>query len=179
MVTVGQVRGAYGVQGWVYIRSFTDPPSNLLHYQPWHLRLQGPAGKEPAWQVCSAESVESHRGGCIARFSGVADRDAAQRLSGTEIAVPEACLPVLDEGEFYWRELIGLRVVDQNGIELGVVWELMPTGAQDVMVIRSAGAPQGGGLKGGEEVLIPFVSAHVTDVRIQAGLIHVDWETPQ
>ena len=170
MVTVGQVGGAYGVQGWVRIVSFTDPPSNLLDYQPWHLRLQGAAGGEPAWRVCHAEAVKAHRGGFVARFPGVADRDAALRLSGAEIAVSQASLPAPGEGEFYWRDLIGLRVVDQNGAELGVVRQLMPTGVHDVMVVT-----------GGEDedLLIPFVSAHVTEVLVQDGVIHVDWEAPQ
>ena len=171
MVTVGQVGGAYGVRGWVRIISFTDPPSNLLDYQPWHLRVQGADSGEPGWQPCSAEAVRPHRGGFIARLAEVVDRDAALRLSGAEIAVPEACLPAADEDEFYWRDLVGLRVLDQNGLELGVVRRLMPTGVHDVMVI------QGGG-EDGEEVLIPFVSAHVAAVRISDGLIDVDWEAP-
>lgn len=171
MVTVGQVGGAYGVRGWVRIVSFTDPPSNLLDYQPWHLRLAGADG-ESGWQRRPAEGVKPHRGGFVARFPEVADRDAALRLAGADIAVPEACLPAPDEGEFYWRDLIGLRVVDQNGTELGVVRRLMPTGMHDVMAVQ-------GDQEGGDELLIPFVSAHVGDVRIQDGVIEVDWEAPQ
>ena len=172
MVTVGQVGGAHGVRGWVRIVSFTDPPSNLLDYQPWHLRMKGADGRGSGWQLCPVQAVRPHRGGFVARFSEVADRDAALRLSGVEIAVPQARLPAPGEDEFYWRNLIGLQVVDQNGVELGVVRRLMPTGVHDVMAIR-------GGEKGSEEVLIPFVSAHVADVRIQDGVIQVDWEAPQ
>ncbi len=172
MVTVGQVGGAYGVRGWVRIASFTDPPSNLLDYQPWHLRLERADSGQSGWQLCPAEAVRPHRGGFVARFPQVVDRDAALRISGAEIAVPQTCLPAPGEGEFYWRELIGLRVVDQNGMDLGVVERLLPTGVHDVLAI------QGGG-DGGAEVLIPFVGAHVSEVRIQDGVIHVDWEAPE
>lgn len=172
MVTVGQVGGAYGVQGWVRIVSFTDPPSNLLDYQPWHLRLKGAGRGEPRWQPCPAEAIRSHGDGFVARFREVVDRDAALRLSGAEIAIPEASLPAPEAGEFYWRDLVGLQVVDQNGVELGVVRRLMPTGVHDVMVIE-------GGEEGGDEVLIPFVNAHVGSVRIPDGVIEVQWEAPQ
>ena len=172
MVTVGQVGGAYGVQGWVRIVSFTDPPSNLLDYQPWHLRLKGAGRGEPRWQPFPAEAIRPHGDGFVARFREVGDRDAALRLSGAEIAIPEASLPAPDAGEFYWRDLVGLQVLDQNGVELGVVRRLIPTGVHDVMVIE-------GGEVGGDEVLIPFVNAHVGAVRIQDGVIEVHWEAPQ
>ncbi len=172
MVTVGQVGGAYGVQGWVRIVSFTDPPSNLLDYQPWHLRVRGTDAGESRWRPCPAQDIRPHRGGFVARFREVADRDAAARLSGAEIAVPQACLPAPGDGEFYWRDLIGLRVVDQNGVELGMVGRLMPTGVHDVLVVQ-------GGRQGGAEVLIPFVNAHVRAVRVQDGVIAVHWQAPQ
>jgi len=172
MVTVGQVGGAYGVQGWVRIVSFTDPPSNLLDYQPWHLRVRAADGRESGWQPCSAQDIKTHRGGFVARFREVADRAAAARLRGAEIAVPHACLPASGDGEFYWRDLIGLRVVDQNGVELGVVGRLMPTGVHDVLVVQGA-------RQGGAEVLIPFVKAHVGAVRVQDGVIEVHWQAPQ
>ena len=172
MVTVGQVGGAYGVQGWVRIVSFTDPPSNLLDYQPWHLRLQGRGAQQPRWQPFPAEALKPHGDGFVVRFREVGDRDAALRLSGAEIAVPEACLPAPEDNEFYWRDLIGLRVVDQSGVALGVVNKLMPTGVHDVLVIE-------GDQEGGEAVLIPFVGAHVTAVRMVDGVIEVHWEAPQ
>ena len=172
MVTVGQVGGAYGVQGWVRIVSFTEPPSNLLNYQPWHLRVKGADERERRWQPCPAQAIRPHGDGFVARFREVADRDAALQLSGAEIAVPESCLPAPGDGEFYWRDLVGLRVVDQNGVELGEVGQLMPTGVHDVLVVQA-------GKAGGEKVLIPFVGAHVGAVRIQDGVIEVHWEAPQ
>ena len=71
MVTVGQVGGAYGIHGWVHVVSFTDPPSNLLDYQPWHLRLERADSGQSRWQLCPAEAVRPHRGGFVARFPQV------------------------------------------------------------------------------------------------------------
>ena len=168
VVAVGQVGAPYGVRGWLRIVSFTLPPSNLLNYRPWHLRLPQGSGKADGrgrWDRCDLRTLKPHGEGFIASFFGVADRDAALRLSGAEIGVPAGSLPPLPADEFYWRDLIGLRVLNQRGKELGLVERLLPTGGHDVLVVQ-----------GGAEALIPFVEPYVVDVRVQEGCIHVDWD---
>lgn len=114
VVAVGQVGAPYGVRGWLRIVSFTLPPSNLLNYRPWRLRLPQGSGKADGWGCwdrCDLRTVKPHGEGFIASFFGVADRDAALRLSGAEIGVPAGSLPPLPADEFYWRDLIGLQVL--------------------------------------------------------------------
>ena len=167
-VIVGRVGTPYGVKGWLRILSFTLPPSNLLQYRPWRLRLpQGPGGSDAAgrWDECDLRTVQPHGEGFIASFSGVGDRDAALGLAGAEIGVPAGCLPPLPADEFYWRDLIGLRVLNLNGAELGMVQRLLPTGGHDVLVVQGDG-----------EALIPFVDLYVVDVRVEEGCIRVDWD---
>ena len=74
-------------------------------------------------------------------------------------------LPPLEDGDFYWAELEGLRVVTVEGAELGVVKRLMETGANDVLVVQ-----------GERERLIPYVAAVVRNVDLDSRTIEVDWD---
>ena len=103
--------------------------------------------------------------GVIARLEGCRDRDAAGGYRGCEIAVERSRLPELEEGEFYWADLVGLQVVTTGGDDLGRVERMMETGANDVMVVR-----------GGVERLIPFLSGTVVrSVDPDGRAIVVDW----
>ena len=154
-VVVGHIAGAYGIKGWVRIGSYTVPPENLLDYQPWLVD-----GK-PLQVV----DVHAHGAGFVAQLRGVTDRDMAATMAGMQIAVPADALPVLDEDEFYWRDLIGLVVVNLDGAALGNVTGFLASGANDVMVVRH------------EEVerLVPFAGSVVQSVDRATGRIVVDW----
>ena len=154
-VVVGRVAGAYGVKGWVRIGSYTVPPENLLSYQPW--LVDG--------NPLQVLDVHTHGAGFVAQLRGVGDRDAAARLAGMQIAVPAAVLPVLDEDEFYWRDLIGLQVVNSAGEALGAVTGFLASGANDVMVVRDENV----------ERLVPFARSVVQSVDRDSGCIVVDW----
>lgn len=166
MVVVGQVGGPYGVRGWVHVVSFTQPPMGLLGYQPWHLRRKRETGAWDPWRLHDREQAKAHGQGFVAFFGRIRDRNAALGLAGAEIGITADRLPPLDEGEFYWRDLIGLRAFNQHGEALGAVRRMMSNGAQDVMVLQGDDG----------ETLIPFVHAHVTAVRLGEGRIDVHWE---
>lgn len=157
-VVVGRVGRAQGIRGWVHLTSYTDPPGNLLRYRPWLLRHSGD------WRAIEVLETQPRGEGFVASFSGIQDRDAATALSGLEIGVPASSFPPAGPGEYYWRELIGLEVVNRDGAVLGVVERLIATGAQDVLVVR-----------GERERLIPFVGRFVTEVLGSQGLMRVDW----
>lgn len=160
LVTVGRVSGVYGVKGWLRIYSYTEPRDNILQYNPWQLRL--PDG----WRSVELLAGRSHGKGVIAQLAGCEDRDQAARWVDAEIAVRRAQLPATPEGEYYWRDLIGLRVVNTEGEALGVVDHLLETGAHDVLVVR-----------GERERLIPYALGEVvTAVDLEAGELQVDWD---
>lgn len=159
-VIVGQVKGLFGVKGWVKVFSQTVPRDNILSYNPWYLRAAD------TWQRCKLEHGQAHGGGIIAKLDGVEDRSAAAPWVGAEIAIAPTQLAPLPEGEYYWSDLIGLKALNLEGYELGYVTRLIETGAHDVLVIS-----------GDKERLIPFVRDQVIkQVDVPARTIHVDWE---
>lgn len=159
-IVIGEVVGVYGVRGWVRLRSHTEPAENLFDYAPW---LIGRAGR---WQEYRLAGGRRHGKGLVAGLEGIEDRDQAMRLMGAEIAIRRDQLPDSGPGEFYWTDLEGLRVLDLEGVDLGVVDHLIETGANDVLVVR-----------GERERLIPFVRDQVvTSVDLTAGVIRVDWD---
>ncbi len=160
LVPVGRISGLYGVRGWVKIYSYTEPRENILKYNPWLLNLAG------GWTPVELLEGKRHGKGVIARLAGCEDRDAAARWLNTELAIRRDQLPETAPGEFYWNDLIGLKVITTGGIELGVVKDLMETGANDVLVVD-----------GEVERLIPYVPDDVVvDVDLEAGELRVDWD---
>jgi 16S rRNA processing protein RimM len=159
-IVVGKIAGVYGVKGWVKVRSFTKPEENILDYAPWHLE-----GVGLAFDVRVLDG-RKHGSGLITHLEGVTDRDQAARLVGREITVPRECLPELEAGEYYWTDLLGLRVVNLDGVEFGLVAQIMETGANDVLVVA-----------GERERLIPYIQGQaVREVDLAAGRILVDWD---
>lgn len=159
-IVVGKITGVYGVRGWVKIRSFTDPEENILAYAPWRLDS---AQSGPEFRVRDARM---HGAGLVAQLEGVADRDQAAALVGRHISVPRSRLPELGEGEYYQTDLLGMQVVNREGLDFGRVEQIMETGANDVLVVS-----------GDRERLIPFtVGQAVCEVNLAEKRILVDWD---
>lgn len=174
VVVIGRVQGAYGVKGWVRLMSYTDPADNLLAYSPWLLECaQG-------WQAIEALTTRRHKQGFVAEISGIEDRSGAEQLQGRHIGVVASALPQPAEDEYYWRDLIGLEVVNCAGRLLGTVTSLLETGANDVLVVnRAVAAPAAAADSArqneGDE-LIPFARQYVTVVDLPGRRIIVDWD---
>lgn len=99
-------------------------------------------------------------------MQGVDDRTTAEGLVGLEIVVFEDQLPALTD-EYYWRELIGLRVKDIHGVELGEVIDLMETGSNDVLLLKDSN---------GKSLAIPWLPEVVIEVNLEQSLLIADWE---
>ncbi len=167
LVTVGQLKAPFGVRGWIKLISYTQPEENILVYRPWYIEQPG-AG----WIPLETATVNRHGSGFVVQLSGVNDRDQAAALGGRKIAVSRDCLPPVTEGEYYWSDLIGLEVFNQRGERLGRVKNMMETGANDVLVVCAKDSEQRNESK---EILIPFVTAVVTEVDLDRGRLRVDW----
>lgn len=166
-LVVGKVVGAYGIRGWVKVLSFTDPKENIFDYQPWYLKT------DKGWVPVKLTAGRVQGKGLVAQLDGETDRNQAEaRFLGREIAVPRAVLPTLEPGDYYWRDLIGLRVKTVAGIDLGTVTTLMETGANDVLVVRGDSNSLDR-----QERLIPWVpDEFVTEVNPGDSFMVVDWD---
>lgn len=170
-VEVGRIADAWGVQGWFKVISHSAQPEALFSSKRWYL-LPTERGPKPFEGVglMSIREAKDHSGAVVARCHDIADRDAAQALKGSRIFVARSSFPTAAADEFYWVDLIGLSVVNREGLVLGVVRDLIATGPQTVLAIESA---EGDRVR---EVLIPFVSVYVDGVDIAQGHIRVDWQ---
>jgi 16S rRNA processing protein RimM len=166
-ITLGKMGAVYGIKGWLKIHSFTDEPDAILDYFPWSLKLGNNV------QTVEITDWRKHNKGLIVKVAGIDDRDEAQAFVGSEILTSEAALPELPQGDFYWRDLIGLSVVTNKGYDLGVVTDMMETGANDVLVVK-ANLNDGFSKK---ERLIPYLFEQVIEsVSIENKQICVDWD---
>lgn len=155
-VELGRIVGAFGIKGWVRLRSYTDPPANILRYRTWVI-----GGRE--WQVVEGRDQSD---GVVAALAGLEDRDAAAALRGAGIEVPRSALPKPKRGEFYWTDVLGSEVVSTTGAKLGTLSSVTSNGAQDVMVVT-----------GEVERLIPFVVGPIVQhVDAAAKKILVEWD---
>ncbi len=165
-VILGRVSGVFGVKGWVKVWSFTDPMERLLDYGMWSLNVPG-AG----WRDVRIDTGQRQGKGLVAHIAGCDDRDLARQFVQAEIAVPAAAMPELPEGEFYWHQIEGLKVLRQGQL-LGRVAHLLETGANDVLVVRACE-----GSIDDRERLLPWVDGKVIlGVDLRAGEIRVDWD---
>lgn len=159
-VVVGTVRGSYGVRGWIRVHSYTNPPANILNYQPWYVS-QGGMERD-----CRVLAGKQHGDQILASVDGVSDPEAARALRGADVLVDRDAFPAAADGEYYWVDLIGLAVRNLEQTALGTVHDLMATGANDVLIVR-----------GDRERLIPFIMGHtVQRVDLKSGELLVDWD---
>ena len=166
-IILGKVGAVYGIKGWLRIHSFTDEPDAILDYFPWSLKLGNNT------RTVDVTDWRKHNKGLVVKVDGIDDRDDAQALVGSEILINESSLPELSQGDYYWRDLIGMAVVTTKGYDLGVVSDMLETGANDVLVVK-ANLNDGFSKK---ERLIPYLLEQVIEsVSIENKQICVDWD---
>lgn len=141
--------------------SFTQPRENILQYSPWFLR------KNDRTHEIKLVKGQRHGNAVVAELEGVSDRDVAMALVGADILIARKQLPKPNAGEYYWADLVGLSVVTENAVHLGIVDHLLETGANDVLVV----------VDGEKERLIPFLQQHtILNIDLERGLMTVDWD---
>ncbi|MGR9091730.1 MAG: ribosome maturation factor RimM [Gammaproteobacteria bacterium] len=153
------MNGVFGTRGWVKIHSYTRPRDNILAYRRWDIAT--PSG----WRTHNVAESRRQGNSIIACLEDITDRDAAIEYVSRDVAVAREMLPPNEAGEYYWHDLVGLRVSNRQGVDLGRVVQLLDTGANDVLVVE-----------GDRKRLIPYVpGVHVDDVDLADGRISVDW----
>ena len=163
---------AWGIKGWFKVLPYSASPEALFSARRWFLLPPEKGARH--FEGClrlPVQQVKTHGDAIVAAARDVNARELAEQLRGARIFIPRSSFPTLAEGEYYWVDLIGLDVVNREGVLLGQVQSLLPTGPQTTLVLTFEGADG----KPGER-LIPFVSAYVDDVDLATRRITVDWQ---
>jgi 16S rRNA processing protein RimM len=175
-LTVADVVGVYGIKGWVKIRPRTEDPTTLMQFS----RVDAVPGPKmrgvEALPDIKVEQVRTQGRSVVARLSGIEDRDQAESLRGYRLVAAADQLPPAEEGEYYWRDLIGLSVWCRDGGDgepqlIGRVKQLLETGANDVLVVE----PTEDSVDDRERLLPWLPDEVVREVDVAAGVIHADW----
>ena len=166
LIVVGYVAGAHGIKGLLRIRPFSDDADALLTVDEWWL-------DKPAPHKVRVEYARDHSDEILAGIASVETREAAEALKGAQVLISRSLFPELDEDEFYWVDLIGMKVVNHRNEELGVVHDLLDNGVHQVLRV-DAGIVEATQKR--REILIPFVRRFVGDVDRVSGTIAVEWE---
>ena len=179
-VEVGRVLDAWGVKGWLKILPHSTQPEALFAAKSWF--LHAPDAKfRPGFNaftgtvLVTVDEAKTHSDSVVAKINGLDDRNDAEALRGCRIFLPRSAFPKASQDEYYWVDLIGLNVVNREGLALGCVRDLMATGPHSVLCVEYQVAQEDGNRKA-EERMIPFVSAYVDSVDIAGKLILVDWQ---
>jgi 16S rRNA processing protein RimM len=161
-LVVGEVVGVHGVRGVVKVRSHVESPGIFVSDAP--VFLGGAQGEKKRYTI---DWVKPHKKGLLMALDGVTDCSRAEALVGALIFMDAAILPELDKDTYYWFELIGLSVFTRDDDYLGTVASILPTGSNDVLVVKD---PAKGS---GHEVLIPALATVVQSVDLDEKRIRV------
>lgn len=161
-IIIAQIGRPYGVRGWTHLRSFMSPEEQILEQKSCLLTL--PSGKT---HPCTIEHIKKHGTHFTAKIDLIPTREDVANWSNATLSIERSELPELAQGEFYLDDLIGLDVFDTSETRLGLVSELLNTGANDVLVITTADQKQSA---------IPYTPDVIQDIDLDAKRIQVDWE---
>jgi 16S rRNA processing protein RimM len=156
-VLLGVIIGAQGIRGEVKVKAFTGEAEAIGDYGPLH-DGKGRSYRLKVHRLAKGDVV-------IASIKGVGDRNAAEALKGTELYVARDALPQPEDGEFYYTDLVGLKVQTTTGRELGEVSAVHNFGGGDMLEVKTPG---------GRSAMVPFTDDAVPDVDIAGGKVLVE-----
>jgi len=152
LLAIGRIKAPNGLKGKMWITPYGDTLNRYDQY------IAGSSGI-PRKLV----SLESRKSGFVIHLEGLDDIAEAERLKGQELYVKRQWLPETSKDEFYWNDLIGMRVVDVKGRELGEIISIIPTGSNDVFVVDRK-----------KHHMIPSIKDVVLDVSTNKNIMTVD-----
>lgn len=155
-IILGKILRPHGIRGWLRILSFASGPE--VFERAGNLYTIG----ETDVQEYKVEAARPFKKMVILKLEGIEDRSQAELLRGKELYVRKDSLPK-EEGEYFWFELIGLKVIDQESQTLGIVEELMRTQAHDILVVND----------GNRSIYIPMVEGIIQQICPEEGHIRV------
>ena len=161
---LGRINGVFGIKGWLKILSFTRPRENIFDYEPLYVHAAS------GWQQIDVEATQKRGGKLLMKLVNIETPEEARKFNGCELGIRHDQLPALPQGQYYWHQLIGLRVINQDEQPLGIVVDIKETGANDVLVIKSSS-------DGRHRYLVPLImDIYIKNVDLASGQMQVDWQ---
>jgi len=157
-VLLGKVAATHGIRGQLAVVPFSGEFSTILSLRT--VILRGPDDRTESFEVTRAAV---HRNRVLLTLKGFTNINEVLHLVGRELLARRDQFPPLEEGEFYWCDLIGLAVTTREGKALGRIAEIIATGSNDVYVVRG----------GDKEYLIPALEEIVDSVDLNQGIMTV------
>lgn len=162
MIVLGRIVAPYGLRGWLKVKPFGDDPDAWRAMSQWWLTANA---EGDSWQRYGVEGFRPHGAAWVAKLAGIDDRAEAEQLDGWFVGAPREALPQTGRDEYYWTDLVGLAVMNEQGELLGKVDSLIETGAHQVLVVQDRET----------ERLLPFVGEVVKEVDVAGGCVRVAW----
>ena len=159
-IILGRIGAPQGIHGWLRITSHTSPPANILNYTVWQVK------RGQSWSTLTPEETKTQGNKLLAKLPNCDSPEIAKQWTNTLIAIYQHELPELPEDEFYWNDLINCQVVTTEGAALGVVTQLLETGANDVLIIQDDN----------QRHLIPYTDNTIQHIDLSNQLITVQWD---
>lgn len=166
---VGKIIGVHGVKGILKVISYSESPflfkpdSSILLKYPDNRKIQG-SFTEVFYKI---EWVKPHKHNFLMCLKEITDCNMAEELIGAELCIEKANLPELEDGTYYWTDLIGLSVFskkDSDEIFIGHIESIIPTGSNDVYVVKN----------GDKEILIPAIESVIISVNLEKKIMLVN-----
>ena len=152
-IAIGRISKPHGVKGEIRIEYFNpEEPHMFSHYQTIFLQ-----GDEKSLHPYRLLTVRPHKKFILAQLEGIQSRAEAEQLRGKVVLIDPAELPPLKEDEYYWQDILGMRVVSEQGEDVGTIKEIVPTGSNDVYVVQ----------RGTQEFLIPATQDAIMSIDIK------------
>lgn len=165
-VVMARVGKPHGIKGWLRLESFTSPAANLLQYKEFIVQIGGQEKR------LTLDDYREQAGKLVGHFADYDAPETARELTGLELLIDSSELPALEEGDYYWHQLLGLTVINLEQQNLGTLVRLMETGANDVLVVK----PSQDSIDSRER-LIPYLPDQVVrQVDLESGTVLVDWQ---
>lgn len=171
-IEVGRIADAWGIKGWFKVIPYSSGSEVLFSAKEWFLLPAEKGAKHFTGTVLlPVKQARMHSETVVATSAAVLDRNGAEMLRGARIFVSRSSFPAAEEGEYYWVDLLGLSVVNREGVALGTVKDLLSTGPQTTLVL----AYEEDGKE--RERMVPFVDAYIDKVDLPSKTIVADWQT--
>jgi 16S rRNA processing protein RimM len=152
----------FGVKGYIFLKYYGDNQENIKDFDELYI---------DEWHCLEIDEVLISNKKLSIKLKGIEDRNNAESLRNKEVYVLESNLPPLGEGEYYWFQLENLKVINEQNEFLGIIDHVMPTGANDVLVVK----PLEGSVDN-DERLIPFLKKGIiTKVELLKKTVYVKW----